>query len=176
MKNIILIFVTFASFAFVYIIIKRLNHLLNENRHWISHADTENCSTIRVSAESPDLLASIEPVFASYSANHPRIAIRFGRGTAKQLLEKLDRGNIHIALLSEEHEKYLTSESYFHIHVRPAPNFSNKTVLEDRETAGKHCVCVVWNKTVPSKERDRLLFVLENEQCHSTCGYCDYLD
>ena len=108
-----------AIFAFSYLIIKKLNRLLNENRHWISAAETGDCSTIRISAESPNLLNSIEPFFTSYSDTHPHIVIRFGYGNAQALLKKLTRGSLHIILLSEKPAK---SNHMPQISVIPAPS------------------------------------------------------
>jgi len=177
MKNIILIFAILAIFAFSYLIIKKLNRLLNENRHWISAAETGDCSTIRISAEGPNLLNSIEPFFTSYSDTHPHIVIRFGYGNAQALLKKLTRGSIHIILLSEKPAKDLPSNlACFQIPLPHTPIMPHGIDMSDPESIEEAYVYVLWNSSIESHERDRLLFVLENAHCHSTCGYCDYLD
>ena len=35
---------------------------------------------------------------------------------------------------------------------------------------------VVWNKSIQSKSRDRVLFAIEAEYCSLKCGYADYLE
>ena len=177
MKNIILIFAILAIFTFSYFIIKKLNRLLNENRHWLSAAETGDCSTIRISAENPNLLDSIQPFFTSYSDTHPHIVIRFGYGNAKMLLQKLTRGNLHIILLSEKPAKDLLSNmAYFQMPLPHTAVIPHRFDMSDPDHTEEANVYVIWNSSIESQERDRLLFVLESEHCHSTCGYCDYLD
>lgn len=177
MKNMILILVTFTAFAFSYFIIKKLNNLINENYHRISDADTEASHTLRVAAESISHLSSMETLFSSYTAHHPHITFRFGTGTPKCLLQKLARGRLHIVIISKCDPKNLPSRfAYFQIPGPPPLRPTNAVEIPDEQTTNEKGILVIWDKTLQSKERDHFLFVLENEQCHSACGYCDYLD
>ena len=45
------------------------------------------------------------------------------------------------------------------------------------ENTDQDCrIYVIWNKTIQSKNRDRVIFALENEYCTLKHGYCDYID
>lgn len=175
MKSLILLLATLTTFLFIYFIINKLNYLLIENRHRISSLDTEEDCIIWVAAENDSILSVWNSSFTSYSDRHPHITFRFSCGTPKQLLEKLACGSLHVALLFEKHAQNLPCDfSYFQLNIQTAPQHADVIEVQEDIILNNQAVYVVWNKTKPSKRRDRFLFVFENEQCHSTCGYRDY--
>ena len=175
MKSVILLLAILIAFLFIYFIIKKLNNLLIENRRRISTLDTEADRIIRVAAENFSLLSVWNSAFTSYSDRHPHIAFRFSYGTPKRLLEKLARGTVQVVLLSEKHAQDLPCDfGYFQLAFQPVSKHTDVSNPEKDSLLDKQIIYIVWNKAKVSRERDRFLFVFENEQCHSTCGYRDY--
>ena len=177
MKNILLFLITFAAFAFGFYMIKRLDNLIIQNRYRLLDNGTGTKNTIRISAETPAFFVLRKSTFRSFSNEHPHIVLRFSIGSAKHLLQKLSRRTLDIALLSEKNTRNLDSDfAYFQISALSDTVNSNNAVSPCWKSCDEPLIYVVWNKSFSSQARDRLLFVLENEQHHSTCGYCDYLD
>lgn len=177
MKDVVLLIVTLAAFAFGYFIMKKVDAFIIENCRLIDAENRTNSCTIRIAAENPALFDSAVSALEQCSDMNPYIEFSLGCGNAARLLQKLSNGRIDIALLYEENIKALEKGLVY----TRIPHLAEKKVItmlgltvEDMDDE-RWCY-VVWNQSIPSKDRDRVLFYLENEHCPLKCGYCDYLD
>lgn len=177
MKDIMLIIVTLAAFAFGYYIMKKVDEFIYENRRQIALNSRKSKTQLWIAAEMPGFFDSISSALESCSAMNPYIDFFLSSGKAKRLLQKLLNGTLDIVLLSEEAANNL-SEEFGSIRIPHQMKYSMTTGLGltvdtiDEE----HWLYVVWNKNNISKDRDRAIFAIENEHCRLKCGYCNYYD
>ncbi len=177
MKDLMLIIVTFAAFAFGFYIMKKIDDFIADNQRHITAENRNSRSHIHIAAESPMLLDYVASALEYCSAAHPYMEFFFSSGKVNQLLHKLSDGTVDIVLLSDEIAKSLSSE-YVSIQI---PYHAKQAVVTtlglNVENTDQDCrIYVIWNKTIQSKNRDRVIFALENEYCTLKHGYCDYID
>lgn len=176
MKDLMLIIVTIAAFVFGFYIIKKVDDIISENQRQITAENRNSRCLIRIAAETSILLDSAASALENCSATHPYLEFFLSSGKANRLLHKLLEGSVDIVLLSEERGKNLSTEYVFiqipdqkNQSVTAMPGVSVENLDKDR------WIYVVWNKSIKSKNRDRVIFALENDHCRLKCGYCDYL-
>lgn len=177
MKDIILLIVTLAAFAFGYFVVKKIDDFIAENRRLIASCNRIDSCTIRIATDNPMHLDSAVSALEYCSTVNPFMDFSFSRGNASRLLQRLSNGTIDIAILSEDNANNLGKEFV----CTRIPYFAEQksiTVLglPVKSISEEQYVYLVWNKTISSRNRDRVLFYLENEHCRLKCGYCDYLD
>lgn len=177
MKDVMLIIVTLAVFAFGYYIMKKVDEFIYENQRKIALESRNNRSQIQIAAEMPGFLDSISTALESCSAANPYMDFFLSSGKVKRLLQKLLDGTLDIVLLSEETAENL-SEEYSSIRIPHQTAHSVVTMLGlvVENIDEERWIYVVWNKNRKSRDRDRAIFALENEHCRLKCGYCDYYD
>ena len=85
----------------------------------------------------------------------------FFSGKAEDLLGKLREGTADIVILSGEGADITD------------PNLKTKQfVMDENEEYG----LLVWNDLKHSCDRDRVLFIIENENYHLKRGYCEFAE
>ena len=176
MKDVFLLIVTLAAFVFGYFVMKKVDDFIAENNRMVDAESRKNHCSIKIAAEAPALFDSTASALEQCSEMNPYIEFAFGSGRAIRLLEKLHSGSVDLVLLYEEHIDLLDKE-LLSIEI---PYHSEKNTVTMlglvAENMDNLCCCyVVWNPSIPSKNRDRVLFYLENEHCRLKCSYCDYL-
>ena len=110
MKDLMLIIVTFAAFAFGFYIMKKIDDFIADNQRHITAENRNSRSHIHIAAESPMLLDYVASALEYCSAAHPYMEFFFSSGKVNQLLHKLSDGTVDIVLLSDEIAKSLSSE------------------------------------------------------------------
>ena len=173
MKELFLILIMLAIFGFGYYLMAKIDSFIEENRRLIHAENRQNRAHIRIAAESPMLLDSISVQLTSYSRANPFVEFFLSSGKAERILQKLMDGTLDIAILAEDAFSLREPFAMFRIPLRTAVPLSMVSVKNIGE---EKWACVVWNKSMQSKARDRVLFAIEAEYCSVKCGYADYLE
>lgn len=177
MKDLFLIPVLLGIFAFGYYVVVRVDRYIAENQRRIAAENRSGQTPVHIAAESPALLASAAPALKHCSDADPHLAFFLSSGHAERLLEKLLEERIDIVLLTDETAKGLGGD--FASLCVPCEQ-TNAPVNRCAPSAGAPEESVrfrvVWKKSAKSKDRDRVLFALENEHCRLECGYADEPD
>ena len=180
MKDLFLIPIMLAVFVFGYFVMAKIDSFIEENRRLIHAENRQNRAHIRIAAESPMLLDSIAVQLTAYSRANPFVEFFLSSGKAERVLQKLIDGTLDIAILAEDNNLSL-NENYSMFRI-PCPQGPGKSFLHTKETImissidEEKWAFVVWNKSIQSKSRDRVLFAIEAEYCSLKCGYADYLE
>lgn len=177
MKELFLIPIMLAVFAFGYYIMTRVDHFIEENQRLITAENRKGRCPVRIAVESPMLLDSVASALEGCSEADPYIEFFLSSGSANRLLEKLMHEQIDILLLTKEHIEQLDRQyALVLIPYQQTMMFTASLGLPvgnpDEETG----IGVVWKKGLKSRNRDRVIFALENEYCRLKCGYADYLN
>lgn len=176
MKDLILIPILLAAFAFGYYIMTRVDRYVEKNQSLIAAVNRSGQSPVRIAAESPVLLSAISSALVSCSHADPHIAFFLSSGNAERILEKLAEEQVDLVLLEQEAAEGLDREyGTVQLPCKPADEpieILGLPVEQQEMTSG---VCVVWKKDRKSKDLARVIFVLENEYCRLQSGYPDYL-
>lgn len=177
MKDLLLIFIMLAVFAFGYFVMVKVDSFIEENCSLIHAESRENRTHIRIAAESPMLLDSIAAHLEEYSNANPFVETFLSAGKAERILQRLIDGTVDIAILTEENTLSLDpSCTMIRIPYRTGEIVSTAFGLPVENIDEEKWVFVVWNKQIQSKARDRVLFAIEAEFCSLNCGYADYLE
>lgn len=177
MKDLFLIPIMLAVFAFGYYIMTRVDRFIEGNQRLIAAENRSSRCPVRIAAESPMLLNSIASALESCSEADPYIEFFLSSGRSSRLLEKLAQEQIDILLLTEEHAKQLEPQyASILIPYEKVKSFPSSLGLPVENLDEESRIGVVWKKNLKSKNRDRVIFALENEHCKLKCGYADYLD
>ncbi len=166
MKEILLIPIMIAVLAFGYFVMVKIDSFIEENRRLIQQENRKNHSQIRIAAESAVLLDSVAPQLESCSAANPYLEFFLSTGKADRILQRILDGTIDIALMTEEKadrigDTYGTLQIPCHTGIVISPMLGLPVENLDEENR----ICIVWNKAVQSKSRDRILFAIEAEYC-----------
>ncbi len=177
MKDLFLIAIMLAVFAFGYYIMTRVDQFIEENQRLIAAESRNGRCHIRIAAESPMLLDSVASALESCSEADPHIEFFLSSGRANHLLEKLMDEQIDILLLTEEHAEQLDRQyASVLIPYQKTKLFASSLSLPVENLDEETRIGVVWKKGLQSRNRDRVIFALENEHCSLKCKYADYLD
>ncbi len=177
MKDLLLIPMMLAVFALGYYIMMRVDRFIEENQRLIDEESRNGQCHIRISAESPMLLDSVAPALESCSEADPHIAFFLSSGRAKRLLEKLMEEQIDILLLTEEHTEQLNQQyASVLIPYQKTKLFASSLNLPVENLDEEIWIGVVWKKSLKSRNRDRVIFALENEPCSLKGRYADDRD
>ncbi|MBE5972266.1 MAG: hypothetical protein E7246_07110 [Lachnoclostridium sp.] len=164
MKEVILLVVTLAMFAFVYVLImKKIDPFIKKSRHFTDVPNMESGCTIRIGLESHALRGAIAPALKQCSEMNPFVQCVFSYGKRGRLLKKLTKGSIDIAILYEDNRKELEK------------GLAQIRIPYQIGQDMNWCY-VAWKKSMSHKDRDRVLFYIENEHCRLKSGYCDYMN
>ena len=165
MKDLILMLSTFAVFVFGFFIIKNVDAFIEENQRLIALESRNNSCHIQISAETPMMINSIASVLESCSAMNPYIEFCLSSGNANLLLKKLIEGSTDIVLLSEGGADDVNEQfKCVKIPYREVQLIDQRLGLSVENLDTNDWIYIVWNKTIISKNRDRVIFALENWQ------------
>lgn len=134
MKDWLLLPVMAAVFALGYYLIRRLDLFIEDNQRQITVNERSSRRPIRIGAETPGLLDDISAVVAACSDTIPYLELFLSCGRRKRLFEKLADGSLDLILLRGEEER-----------------------------KGMGSMVLVWDKEKVSKDRDRVIFMIEND-------------
>lgn len=157
MLTIALILAVLVVFLFGLWLASRLDQLRKENRRRLARGRFKKRRPIRVAAESEDLQDVAARALELCRSQYDYMEFRCTQASASQMLQALYTRDIDIAIMTAENAAALDTI------------YSAAPIADPREA-----ICVVWNNTVPCKDRDRVLTALENEHCRLKKGYCDY--
>ena len=168
MKEIALLIAVVATFVYGYYVMKRLDDRRLEYRCLRAEGNRAANGTIRIAAETRQMLSSVKPALDHCSDIHPGIQLSVRRNSTKRLLRRLSGKRLDIALMSEETTKGLGRE----FACVPIP------VEKQMDTCAESTVPIyaVYRKNILSQLRDRVIFYLETEHCRLKTGYCNYMD
>ncbi len=162
MKDLFLIPIMMAVFAFGYFVMVKIDAFIEENRRLIEQENRKNHSQIRIAAESAALLDSVAAQLESCSDADPYLEFFLSTGKADRILQRVQDGTMDIALITEEKadhigDAYGTFRIPCHTGIVIFPMLGLPVENLDEENR----ICIVWNKAVQSKSRDRVLFAIE---------------
>lgn len=177
MKELLLIPIMRAVFVFGYFVMAKVDRFIEENSRLIYAENRQNKAHIRIAAESPMLLDSIAVQLTAYSHANPFVEFFLSSGKAERILQKLLDGTLDIAILAEDNNLSM-NENYGKIQIprRTKEGASTAYGLIVESIDEEKYAFVVWNKSIQSKDRDRVLFSIEAEYCSLKSGYADYLE
>lgn len=89
MKDLFLILILLATFAFGYYVAVRFGDFIEENQRLIAEGNRNSQCKIHIAAENPMLLNSIASAFESYSESAPHVEFFLSSGQINRLLDKL---------------------------------------------------------------------------------------
>lgn len=130
------------TFAVGFLAVRNLGQFFDETQSRIDVQEHENARKIHIAMESPEMLKAIGAALAVCKDTNPDMELFLGRTVRKQLLQRLSEGSLDIALLEAPCADDLPS-------VCAAARLSPK-------------VYAVWNRQISCKDRDRVLFLMEN--------------
>lgn len=168
--------VTVLVLAFGYYMMRKLDVLIQQNQRIAPKDENRTARRIRIAAEQPDLLDDISAALNCCSETIPYMEFLMSYGTRNRLLHRLSEGSLDIVLLTEKSAEGLPAE-YRTLRIRSKKQKdipSGDPAVTDANDGGG--IVVIWNKTISSKDRDRVIFMIENEHCILTSGYRDYLN
>lgn len=174
MKDLLLIPVLLATFAFGYYVMARLDHFIEENQRLIDDENRSGQSKIRIAAESTALLDAVAAVLEDCSNADPHLQFFLSRGRTSRILEKLLEEQIDIVLLGDGHGEQLDRRcSSLRIPCGRTAASTEIFGLPVEELEEDAYIRVVWKSGLRSKDRDRVIFALENEQYRLKCAYAE---
>lgn len=177
MKNYLLIPMMLAVFAFGYYVMARVDRFIEENQRTIAAENRNGRCAVRIAAENPMLLNSIASALESCSEADPYLEFFLSSGKGSHLLAKLADEQIDILLLTEEHTRQLEQQfASIFIPYEKTPSIPSTIGLPIENLYEDVRIGVAWKKSQCSKNRDRVIFALENEYCRLKCGYADYMN
>ena len=89
MKDLFLILILLATFAFGYYVVVRFGDFIEENQRLIAEGNRNSQCKIHIAAETPMLLNSIASALESYSESAPHVEFFLSSGQINHLLDKL---------------------------------------------------------------------------------------
>lgn len=177
MKDLILIPIMLATFAFGYYVVAKFGDFIEENQRLIAEGNRDSRCHIRIAAENPLMLDSVASALESCSEAEPHIEFFLSCGRSKHLLNKLLNEQIHILLLPEKGSEPLAPQYAFTlIPCEKTELYITSLRLSVENLEEEKWIRVVWKKGLKSKNRDRVIAALEMEHYRLKCGYADYLD
>lgn len=165
MINILLAACIVALGVFGFKRIQLLDDYIHKNKIAHKALNAKFRTTVRIGIVSYHLLEEVKPALDYSAEMHPHIALRFIKGSEGTLLKKLKKGSIDLVLLEGEAGTVSGPEL--------SSSFIPNTGKENEKASPQIMICK--NKNLESKERDSIIFALENSSFALTKGYCDYL-
>lgn len=177
MKDLFLILILLATFAFGYYVVIRFGDFIEENQRLIAEGNRNNHCKIRIAAETPMLLHSVASALESCSESAPHIEFFLSSGRANCLLDKLINERIDILLLADDNTDSL-GQQYASVLIpyKKKKLLVNSLGLSVENHDEEKWIRVVWKKSLKSKNRDRVVAALEIEHYRLKSGYANYLD
>lgn len=177
MKDLFLILILLATFAFGYYVVVRFGDFIEENQRLIAEGNRNSQCKIHIAAETPMLLNSIASALESYSESAPHVEFFLSSGQINHLLDKLINERIDILLLADDSTEPL-GQQYASVLIpyEKTKKLVTTLGLTVENLDAEKWIRVVWKKSLKSKNRDRVITALEMEHCRLKCGYADYLD
>lgn len=163
MTDVLVIVVTLAFFMLGFFIMRRFDAFIDENNRILASTDGLNSRCVRIAAENPVYFDAVASALARASDSNPALDLHLSSARAKRLLFRLSNAEIDIALLSMVEASGL-DEAFGCTPIAYSPNSTAGTALGlpvENMDDDPH-IFLVWNKAIPSRDRDRVLFVLEN--------------
>lgn len=163
MRDLILLAATAAMFVLGGFVMKQVDAFFAEQDLTGREKQNGGCR-VRIAAETPLLLEAASPALAACSDANPYLEFCLSSGSEGCLLRELSQQSIDIALL-EWAQIPQADERYGFVRVPCVGNPTGLTVcgLPVKPLERPESFYVVWNRNVRSKNRDRVLFALENE-------------
>lgn len=169
--NVLLIVLTIVAIMFVYYILKKLSSIIRETFYFRANENVVKNCIVKIATTRKSLFGSTKSALEQCSKLNPNIEFVYSINNANRLLWKLYIGRVDIILLPKKHLKKVNkSFSSFLIPYRIDEKNKKQMSIDNQEKEEKRCY-VVWNPSILSKNRDRVLFYIENEQCSIQSGY-----
>lgn len=167
MKDLFLFPIMIAVIAFGFFVITKVDRFISESQRQIDDEKRNFKNQIRIAADNPALLNRILSVLEDCSETKPHIALFLSTGKPNLILEKLINEQLDIVLLSEISEE-IPDDNYKFIQITAhnkdliIPSLGLQIENNDDESD----IFLVWKKKFRSKDRDRIIFAIQNEFCN----------
>lgn len=161
MKELFLIPVILAAAAFGFYIMTRVDRFIEENRRLIDDSRRSGLSRIHIAADSPLLLTEVAPALARCAEADPHIEFFLSSGPTARILEKLMEEQVDIVLLGGG-EQALPKGQYAVLSLSREPGRAQTEDAAGQSAPAEEPIRAVWKKACKSRDRDRVIFALEN--------------
>lgn len=177
MKDLFLIPIMLAMFAFGYYLMPKVDHFMEENQRLFA-VGNQNCQgKVRIAAESPLLFDAIASALESCSVAYPNLEFYLSSGRTPRILKKLLDEEVDIILLADERLEHIeTQYGSLLIPYKKRTEPVSMLGLPVEALDEIEWIHVIWKNKAKAKNRDRVIGTLVNEHCSVKCGYADYLD
>ncbi len=146
-----------------YLTVSRFDVFLSDNTSLLRNAASYGRREIRIGAQTPDQLKDISSALQFCSDAFPYIDISCKCSSEPQILHKLEDQKLDIAILADMCAADIP-EGYRSIHViyRNDTHRYLQGILSEKKPSEEDML-VVWNPAIRSRNRDRVLLMIENE-------------
>lgn len=110
MQNVLLLLAAAVIFAFGWLLMGKLDHFLETNRHMQGLQLSSGENTLRLGFCNPTVADSIANIMERYSEFYPDVSVRIFCGSEEELLKGLSAGKFDVIFYPEN------AEIPFHIH------------------------------------------------------------
>lgn len=163
MDNWILILLLVFTFTAGYFAVRNLGRFPESDRRPPEDDIHRNIRKLHIAAEVPAMLDAVSPALSAYSDADPFVEFFLGQASGQTLLQRLSQGTLDIALLAEKQTYDLPAGC-------TSVRISRAVCSDSRTAAGLYVehleestpICAVWSREIPNKDRDRVLFLMEN--------------
>lgn len=155
MKDLVLIFAVLILMTFVYQGIKRIDVMKKLRRRIIADKDNNHRCKIRIGAENRIMHDKISDALNRCKQVNMYLEFINIVGKPEKLLKKLSKGKVDIVLLNENHIQGISQRFAL---VKVGCQHKNENTYSKEKV-----LYAVWNKSIHSKYRDNIVFLIENQ-------------
>ena len=163
MDNWILILLLVFTFTAGYFAVRNLGRFPENDLRRPEDEIRRNVRKLHIAAEVPAMLDAVSPALSVYSDTDPFVEFFLGQASGQTLLQRLSQGTLDIVLLAENQTSDLPAGCTSVRIPRALPSGRRTAAGLSVERLEENTpICAVWSREVPNKDRDRVLFLMEN--------------
>lgn len=176
MKDLFLIPVMIAIVVLGYYAVKITYSFAKQKQRWRHTANSNGHSCVKIGAENSAMFRCIEAAVKKCSGVKPHIVTTFTNGKKDIMLEKILKEQLDLVLLTQKNDVEQDGRYAF----MPIPCVADTSKKKPQDSAAENAdssaeIYLVWKRNKKSRNRDSVIFALENEQYRLKSGYADYL-
>ncbi len=132
------------------------------------HKAQKHLPPIRIAGSTPAVLERTKPALTYCRENIPSIEVDPQDLNAKLVIKSLQSGHLDIGLLSKEEGRLVPNGLFMSMVEKKAGQGENPA------QSAEDSFVIAWNPSRESRQRDRVIHIIQNEPYMMQHGYCDY--